>query len=177
MLNLFQIEEFIYYWITSFNKYKIHSPYIYRLVTEVFEKELLYEDFDRIERVRDDLKDNDTVIDVVDLGAGSGPGRDEDSHGLCVVSWIAGARVEQVGIAFAVDFEKTLIVAWRADRFAVVQGDGGHRAGLARVLDADTPFFSFLAAQRHDVAANVDQRVVDALRAKNGGGTVKGNTL
>ena len=71
MLNLFQIEEFIYYWITSFNKYKIHSPYIYRLVTEVFEKELLYEDFDRIERVRDDLKDNDTVIDVVDLGAGS----------------------------------------------------------------------------------------------------------
>ncbi len=71
MLNFFQIEEYIYYWITSFNKYKIHSPYIYRLVTEVFEKQLLYEDFERIERVRDDLKDNDTVIDVIDLGAGS----------------------------------------------------------------------------------------------------------
>lgn len=37
----------------------------------MFEKQLLYEDFERIEHVRDDLKDNDTVIDVIDLGAGS----------------------------------------------------------------------------------------------------------
>lgn len=71
MPNLFQIEEFIYYWITSFNKYKIHSPFIFKLVTEVFEKELDYEAFKRIENVRDELKDNDTEIEVKDLGAGS----------------------------------------------------------------------------------------------------------
>ena len=71
MLNFFQIEEYIYYWITSFNKYKIHSPFIFKLVTEVFEKELKYEDFERIENLRDELKNNESLIDVVDLGAGS----------------------------------------------------------------------------------------------------------
>ena len=71
MPNFFQIEEYIYYWITSFNKYKIHSPFVFKLVTEVFEKQLLYEDFERIEAVRDSLKDNHTEIDVIDLGAGS----------------------------------------------------------------------------------------------------------
>jgi len=71
MPNLFQIEEYLYYWITSFNKYKIHSPYIYKLVTEVFEKQLRYPDFERIEQVRDELKNNHTVLEVEDLGAGS----------------------------------------------------------------------------------------------------------
>lgn len=71
MPSLFQIEEFIHYWITSFNKYKIHSPYIFKLVTEVFEKEINYADFKRIEDLRDSLKENNNEIEVVDLGAGS----------------------------------------------------------------------------------------------------------
>lgn len=71
MINLFQIEEYINYWVTSFNKYKIHSPFVYKLVTEVFEKQMNYQDFDFIENIRDELKDNNTEIEVVDLGAGS----------------------------------------------------------------------------------------------------------
>lgn len=71
MPSLFQINEFIYYWITSFNKYKIHSPFVYKLVIEVFEKQLHYQDFDKIEHLRDELKKNDNFIEVVDLGAGS----------------------------------------------------------------------------------------------------------
>lgn len=71
MPNFFQIEEYINYWITSFNKHKIHSPFVYKLVTEVFEKQINYQDFELIENLRDQLKEDDTVIDVVDLGAGS----------------------------------------------------------------------------------------------------------
>jgi predicted O-methyltransferase YrrM len=57
--------------LSSLNKYTIHSPFVYKLVTEVFEKQLYYEDYERIELLRDELKDNDTVIEVIDLGAGS----------------------------------------------------------------------------------------------------------
>ncbi len=71
MPNFFQIEEYIIYWITSFNKYKVHSPFVYKLVTEVFEKQINYQDYELIENLRDRLKEDDTVIDVIDLGAGS----------------------------------------------------------------------------------------------------------
>jgi len=71
MPNFFQIEEYINYWVSSFNKYKIHSPFVYKLVTEVFEKQINYEDYERIENLRDELKDNHAEIEVVDLGAGS----------------------------------------------------------------------------------------------------------
>ena len=69
--NLFYISEYIYYVLSSLNKYTIHSPYVYKLVTEVFEKQLYYEDYERIEQLRDELKENDKIIEVVDLGAGS----------------------------------------------------------------------------------------------------------
>ncbi len=71
MLNFFQIEEYINYWISSFNKYKIHSPFVYKLVTEVFEKQANYQDYKRIEDIRDELKNNHNEIEVIDLGAGS----------------------------------------------------------------------------------------------------------
>jgi hypothetical protein len=45
------------------------------------------------------------------------------------------------------------------------------------VLDADFPLAAFLAAQRHDIAADVDQRVVDALAAQDGGGAVEGDAF
>lgn len=69
--NLFRISEYIYYVFTSLTKYKIHSPFVYKLVTEVFEKEIQYKDYERIELIRDELKENNSTIQVIDLGAGS----------------------------------------------------------------------------------------------------------
>ena len=48
------------------------------------------------------------------------------------------------------------------------------RRVLAWMLDADAPGAVALAAERHDVAADVDQRVLDLVLAQNGGGAVEG---
>jgi hypothetical protein len=104
-----------------------------------------------------------------------GAGRNQDGDRLGVVGRVAGARVEQVGIALAVDFEEALVVAGGADRLAVGESDRRQRSGLARVLDADAPLPAFLAAQSHDVAADVDQRIADPLAAQDGRGPVEGD--
>jgi hypothetical protein len=51
------------------------------------------------------------------------------------------------------------------------------RPGLARVLDADLPALAILAAERHDVAADVDQGVLHALRPQNRGRAVERDAL
>ncbi len=71
MPNLFYISEYIYYTLSSLNKYRIHSPFVFKLVTEVFEKEVQYSEYESIEKIRDTLKEDDTVLEVIDLGAGS----------------------------------------------------------------------------------------------------------
>ena len=69
--KLFQLSEYINYTLSSITKYKIHSPFVFRLVTEVFEKTVNYQDYQRIEKLRDDLKQDTRIIEVNDLGAGS----------------------------------------------------------------------------------------------------------
>ena len=71
MSNLYYFGEYISYKISSLTKYKIHSPFIFKLVTEVFEKEVKYDDYERIEQIRDGLLHDKRVIEVNDLGAGS----------------------------------------------------------------------------------------------------------
>ena len=71
MSKLFQLSEYINYTLSSITKYKIHSPFVFRLVTEVFEKTVNYQDYQRIEKLRDDLKQDTRIIEVNDLGAGS----------------------------------------------------------------------------------------------------------
>src|SRR5574343_421743 len=121
--------------------------------------------------------DEDRLGGGVGQGAGPGAGRDQHGDRLRVVGRVAVARVEQVGVALAVEFEVALVVAGGTDRFAVGQRHRGHRPRLARVLDADAPWFSLFAAERHDVAADVDQRVVDALLPEDGGGAAEGDAL
>lgn len=69
MSKLFQLSEYIYYTLSSITKYKIHSPFVYKMVTEVFEKEAEYKDYKHIENLRDALKNDTRIIEVNDLGA------------------------------------------------------------------------------------------------------------
>ena len=71
MSNLYYFGEYVSYKISSLTKYKIHSPFIFKLVTEVFEKEVKYDDYERIEQIRDGLLHDKRIIEVNDLGAGS----------------------------------------------------------------------------------------------------------
>lgn len=71
MPSLNYLYEYLNYLWVSVTKYKIHSPFLFKLVTEVFEKQLLYEDYERIEFLREELLKDNTVISIRDFGAGS----------------------------------------------------------------------------------------------------------
>ncbi len=53
------------------NKYDIHSPFLYELVTQVFEDRTFYPDYDLVEGLKRDLLKRTDTIEVNDLGAGS----------------------------------------------------------------------------------------------------------
>ena len=78
-----------------------------------------------------------------------------------------------MAIALAIEFEKTLVVARGANRLAVVEFERRQWPRPARMLDADLPAFAVLRAQRHDVAANVDQGILHALRAQDVGRSIE----
>ena len=104
-------------------------------------------------------------------------GGNENGHRLGMRGGTGAARVEQMRKALSVELEIALVIAGGADRLAIGQLDGCQRPGLAGVLDADAPRLAALAAQRHDVAADIDQRILHALITQQAGGAVEGDTL
>ncbi|HND45480.1 MAG TPA: class I SAM-dependent methyltransferase [Chitinophagales bacterium] len=68
---LYRVEAYLtYLWIAK-TKYQIHSPFLYKIITEVFEKTEIPERFKKIEIVRNELLQNQNIIEVEDFGAGS----------------------------------------------------------------------------------------------------------
>jgi len=68
---LYRIEAYLtYLWIAK-TKYQIHSPFLYKIITEVFEKTDIPERFKQIEEIRKELLNNNNIIEVEDFGAGS----------------------------------------------------------------------------------------------------------
>ena len=90
----------------------------------------------------------------------------EDAPRLYALCRLAGPRVEQMAIALAVAFEVALVIARGADGPAVRQLHRSDGAWLARMLDAHTPRPVAVLADSDDVAADIDQRALDALLAQ-----------
>lgn len=67
----YRIESLIVYLWVSQTKYKIHSPFLFDIVTKVFEKKNRPKSADNIEAIRQQLLQDNTVIEVEDFGAGS----------------------------------------------------------------------------------------------------------
>jgi len=53
------------------NEHGLHSPFVYKLYTEVISNKNRYYAFDELDKIRKQLLQNDQIIEVIDLGAGS----------------------------------------------------------------------------------------------------------
>ena len=63
------IFKYLNYYINAKSKYKIHSPFVYDLLINVINYYHYENDFDFIEGLRENLLQDDTYIEVNDLGA------------------------------------------------------------------------------------------------------------
>jgi len=63
--------RYINYLSKSVTKYEIHSPFLFDLLTQVFDDKRKYPEYLKVEKLKIDLLNNKKVITVTDLGAGS----------------------------------------------------------------------------------------------------------
>ena len=79
MSNMRLVIRYLQFLIRSKTKYDIHSPFIYQFITDVLEDARHFYAFDEIEYAREILMQDETIIEVIDQGAGSrklkSPGR------------------------------------------------------------------------------------------------------
>lgn len=71
MGNMRLVIRYLQFLIHSKTKYDIHSPFIYRFITDILEDARHFYAFDEIEYAREQLLSDDTTIEVIDQGAGS----------------------------------------------------------------------------------------------------------
>ena len=66
-----QLSSYLKFLWQSKNQHGVHSPFVYKLVTECFYDQTPYEDYKALDAYRKALKHSKTVLKVMDLGAGS----------------------------------------------------------------------------------------------------------
>ncbi len=71
MQQLNFIREYLKYRFSSRTKFDIHPPFLFDLVTKVFEDRKRYPDYIRVEKLKRDLLKDKRKIEVQDFGAGS----------------------------------------------------------------------------------------------------------
>jgi predicted O-methyltransferase YrrM len=68
-----QLQKWLHYRNKSKTKYGIHSPFVFKLVTEVLEDKFLYPEYFQVEKIMKQLQKNDQIIRRKDWGAGNNP--------------------------------------------------------------------------------------------------------
>ncbi len=65
--------KYCYYWILASNKkgHGMHSPYVYSLIQHILLDKRVFYQFEFIERMRKQLLKDESIIDIIDFGAGS----------------------------------------------------------------------------------------------------------
>jgi len=67
----YQIKKYIQFLLKSTNKYGVHSPFVFDLITNCFEKKTTKKDIHIFNNYKRFLKKNNSIIKVTDFGAGS----------------------------------------------------------------------------------------------------------
>ena len=63
--------SYFLHWLNLVDEHSLHAPYIYELYTTIIKIEDSSHDFYEIEKVRNNFKESDSIIEVEDFGAGS----------------------------------------------------------------------------------------------------------
>jgi len=71
MQNAKLLLRFLRYLLRSNSKFGVHSPFLYQLITEVFEDKTIYPAYQEVESLKAALLKNEQQIEVIDHGAGS----------------------------------------------------------------------------------------------------------
>ncbi|MFK2820678.1 class I SAM-dependent methyltransferase [Flavobacteriaceae sp. LMIT009] len=67
----YRIISYLKFLLRSTNQHRVHSPFVFDLVTKCFYDKAKYEDYKKLEDFRNSLLNDDSSIEVNDLGAGS----------------------------------------------------------------------------------------------------------
>ena len=71
MPAVYPIKKYLQYLLRAKDEHSLHSPFVFKLYTEVIADKNKYYAFDELDKIRKQLLQNRQTIDVVDLGAGS----------------------------------------------------------------------------------------------------------
>lgn len=63
------IRRFLHYYRHALTKYHVHSPFVFELLTKVFDDKFHYPDFAKPEAIRRSMLENSSTIEVNDFGA------------------------------------------------------------------------------------------------------------
>jgi len=70
-MSAYEAKKYLQYKLRAKNEHAIHSPFVFKLYTEIIKNKEKYYAYDELNKLRGQLLKNKTIIEVCDLGAGS----------------------------------------------------------------------------------------------------------
>src|ERR1700757_5308437 len=70
-MSAYEAKKYLQYKLKARNEHSIHSPFVFKLYTEVIANKEKYYAYDELNKIRKELLRNNETIEVKDLGAGS----------------------------------------------------------------------------------------------------------
>ena len=71
MSATYQLKKYVHYKLNAKDEHSIHSPFVFKLYTEVIDNRNKFYAYDELNKIRQELLSNNEAIEVTDLGAGS----------------------------------------------------------------------------------------------------------